>query len=237
MSSPLHIWITGAGRGIGAAIATALGTKHHVTLSGRHESSLRDIEKGIPAGNASVVECDVSDHESVARAYKAAVAVHGPVNILINNAGIAVFKSMLDLSINEFDAQIASNLRGTFLCTKSALPWMLENSQGMIITINSVSALQAFSGCTGYAASKAGTLGLTRSLRAEVRGNGIKVCDVFLGATSTEIWDPETIAKHEERMMLKQDVVQAIEFLVDGYHNPRTHIEEIVIRPQNGDLP
>ena len=236
MSAPLHIWITGAGQGIGAAIAMQLGTQHHITLSGRHEASLRGVSGALQHGNAAVVTCNVSDEQSIHQAHAAAVAVFGPVDVLINNAGVGVFTNLEDMSVEVFDEQIAVNLRGVFLCTKAVLPSMVERQRGMIITINSIASITAFSGCTAYGASKAGALALTRSLRSEVRDRGIKVTDILVGATETNIWSEENRVTLGERMMQSDDVAGAVQMIVDSFENPRTHFEEIVIRPQRGDL-
>ncbi len=236
MSAPLHIWITGAGQGIGAAIASQLGTQHHITLSGRHETSLRGIADTLPRGHASVVTCNVSDEQSIQQAHADAVAVFGPVDVLVNNAGIGVYTNLEDMSIQDFDEQISVNLRGVFICTKSVLPSMLLRQRGMIITINSIASVTAFLGCTAYGASKAGALALTRSLRNEVRDRNVKVTDLLVGATDTDIWSAQDRADSGERMMQSRDVAGAVQMVVDSFDNPRTHFEEIVIRPQRGDL-
>ncbi|HLP28907.1 MAG TPA: SDR family oxidoreductase [Candidatus Didemnitutus sp.] len=236
MSASLHIWITGAGRGIGAAIAHQLGAKHRITLSGRNEASLRQIENMLPGGHAAVVPCDVANEHSVSLAHAAATQLFGPVDVLINNAGIAVFTDLANMTVDAFDDQVAVNLRGVFLGIKSVLPNMLAQQKGMIITINSVAAITAFSGCTGYGASKAGALALSRSLRNEVRGKHIKVADVIVGATETDIWGKEERTLLGERMMQSEDVADAVQMIVSSYSNPRVQFEEILIRPQRGDL-
>lgn len=236
MSAPLHIWITGASRGIGAAIAQRLASRHHITLSGRDDASLRQVDSMLPRGHSAVVPCDVASVSSVRSAYVAATAVFGPVDVLINSAGIGIFSNLVSMTIEAFDDQIAINLRGVFLCTKNVLASMIERRQGMIITVNSIAAITAFSGCTGYGASKAGALALSRSLRSEVREHHIKVSDILVGATDTDIWTKEERASMGERMMQSEDVADAVEMLVASYHNPRVQFEEIIIRPQNGDL-
>ncbi len=236
MSSPLHIWITGAGRGIGAAIAIELGRKHHITLSGRNEAALLQVQSMLAGGKGAAIPCDVASESSVRLAHTAAVELFGPVDVLINNAGIGVFQNLAEMSIADFDDQIAVNLRGTFLCTRSVLESMIARKQGLIATINSVAALTAFAGCTAYAASKAGALALNRSLRCEVREHNVKVTDLIVGATDTEIWSESERETFSDRMMQASDVASAVAMLVEGFHNPRTHFEEIIIRPQNGDL-
>jgi 3-oxoacyl-[acyl-carrier protein] reductase len=237
MSASLHIWITGAGRGIGASVARHLGQRHRITLSGRNEASLQQIENMLPGGHAAVVPCDVADEASVRAAHEAAVRLHGPVDVLVNNAGIGIFGDLATMSVDEFDDQIAVNLRGVFLCTREVVRTMIARQRGLIITVNSVAAVTTFPGCTAYAASKAGALALSRSLRHEVRSHHIKVTDVLVGATDTEIWGEHERRTFGERMMMADDVAAAIGMIVDAADNPRTHYEEIIIRPQHGDLP
>lgn len=236
MSASLHIWITGAGRGIGAAIAQRLGKRHRLSLSGRNEASLRQIENVLPGGHSAVIPCDVADEASVRRAHSAAVGLHGPVDVLINNAGIGIFTDLATMTTEDFDDQIAVNLRGVFLCTRQVIPSMVERNHGLVITINSVAAVTPFAGCTAYGASKAGALALTQALRREVRSHHIKVTDILVGATETEIWGDQERESFRERMMQADDVAAAVDMVVAAADNPRTHYEEIIIRPQHGDL-
>jgi NAD(P)-dependent dehydrogenase (short-subunit alcohol dehydrogenase family) len=236
MVERLHIWITGASRGIGAAIAQQLAPAHNITLSGRNEASLLQIENMLPGGCAAVVPCDVADPVSVRDAYQEASALFGPVDVLIANAGIGIFKPLDEMSEQEFDDLIDINLRGVFYSTKAVLPSMIERRRGMIVDINSVSTLRAFPGNGAYAASKAGVAAMMRALRQEVRASGIKVTSVMIGATETDIWPDEARLEHAQRMMKAHDVAVAIEGVVNTFHNPRMHLEEVVVRPQNGDL-
>ena len=219
MHKPLHVWITGASRGIGKAIAEMGREQENVIISATTRA-----------------ECDVTHPASVAAAHAHMVAQHGPVDVLVNNAGVGIFADLATLSTRSFDETMAVNLRGPFLCIKSVLPLMLERKRGMILTINSVSAVTTFTGCTAYGASKAGLLALTRSLREEVRQHGIRVTDFLVGATSTEIWDQAARTEHAARMMLSSDIAGHVWTIVRTFDDPRSMIEEIIIRPQHGDL-
>lgn len=236
MTSPLHIWITGAGRGIGAAITRAIGSGNRCTISGRDRSTLEAIAAEFPPGAVHIAPCDVAQHEDVLTAHLSAVATFGPVNVLVNNAGIASFSPFTETSVDEFDRQVAINLRGVFSCCSAVVPTMIERREGMIITINSIAARTTFTACSTYSASKAGALALTQVLRAELREYGIKVCDVLVGATDTDIWAQQMRDDHGHRMLLGSDVAQAVATIVDSYHNPRLLFEELTIRPQLGDL-
>lgn len=236
MKTPLHIWITGAGRGIGAAITRALAHGNHCTISGRDHAALERLALDFPTDTIHVAPCDVSDHESVVRAHNQAVAAFGPVNVLVNNAGIATFRPFIETSIDDFDQQIGVNLRGVYSCCSAVVPSMITNKAGMIITINSIATRSTFTACSAYSASKAGALALSQVLRAELREYGIKVSDVLVGATDTDIWADAMRKDHGHRMLHDTDVAHAVATLVDAYANPRLLFEELVIRPQLGDL-
>lgn len=236
MSKPLHIWITGAGRGIGAAIARTIAAGNHCTVSGRNRESLDALASEFPPGNIAVAPCDVSDHSSVLAAHATAVTAFGPVNVLVNNAGIASFRPFVETTPEAFDEQIAVNLRGVYSCCSAVVPAMIEQQAGMIVTINSIAARTTFSSCSAYGASKAGALALTQVLRAELREYGIKVCDVLVGATDTDIWAKDMRQEHGHRMLHGSDVAQAVSMIIDSYSNPRLLFEELTVRPQLGDL-
>lgn len=236
MTESLHIWITGAGSGIGASVAHRLARAHRVSLLGRNAAALQEVGSLLPAQSWGITVGDVRNAESVAEAHAEAVRLHGPVDVLVNNAGVGIFKPLIDMTVEEFNEQIDVNLRGTFLCTKQVLTSMLERKSGMIININSIASITAYENGTAYAASKAGALTMMRTLRNEVRSAGVKITDILLGATQTSMWSDEAITEHRKRMMQADDVADCIQSLVAGYFNPRTHTEEIILRPQHGDL-
>ncbi len=229
------VWITGASRGIGKAIAERLVRDgYRVAMSARSTDTLREVADQFPDDRVVYVECDVRDEESVYFAYRTIEERFGRVDILVNNAGMGVFAHLVDLSVQDFDDMIATNLRGSFLCAKAVLPAMLRRKAGTILNINSVSAVTAFTASSGYGASKAGALAMSRSLRAEVRDHNIRVIDIILGATETEIWDEEERDQYRGRMIQPEDVADVVPALFNASH--RMMAEEIVIRPQRGDL-
>lgn len=237
MSERLHIWVTGAGRGIGEAITRSLATEHNLSISGRDTARLAEVITHAPSGSSIVAHaCDVRSEVSVREAYTTFVQAHGPVDVLINNAGIGIFRPLIDMSVAEFDDQISVNLRGLFLCIKAVLPTMIDRQRGQIVNINSIAACTAYTSSTAYGASKAGALALSRSLRNEVRDHGIKVHDLLVGATATDIWPDSARDEFGHRMMRPDDVASVVHDLVSDFFHPRTHIEELVLRPQRGDL-
>lgn len=230
------IWITGANRGIGAACAKHLvRTGAHIVLSARKADSLDSLTGSFAAeARYSVVGCDVAQSTSIDAAYKEIVFQKGAPDILINNAGIGIFAPFTELSSADMDAMLTTNLRGAMLCMQAVLPAMKENGGGVIVNVNSVAAVKTFANSSVYAASKAGLLAMSRVVREEVRESGIKVIDLMIGATETDIWNTEARTAFSPRMMQPDDIAEA---LLAALRLPsRMMPEELVLRPQLGDL-
>ena len=230
------IWVTGASRGIGAACAKhLLRTGANVAVSARKGDSLTTLTESLPKdARYHVVPCDVASKDSVDAAIRDITFKLGAVDILLNNAGLGIFAPFHELSIDDADAMLNVNLRGAFLCTQAVLPSMMERSEGVIVNINSVAALKTFKNGSMYAASKAGLLAMSRVVREEVRDYGIKVIDLMIGATETDIWSVEARNEFSPRMMQPDDIAESL--LATLRLSPRMMPEELVLRPQRGDL-
>ncbi|NLO19019.1 MAG: SDR family oxidoreductase [Ignavibacteria bacterium] len=232
------IWISGGSRGIGAAISKKL-MEHNpfLFISGTSQDSFKNLDESIKNNpNVFTLPCNVLNEKEIENCVKIILEKQGKIDFLINNAGVLRFNSILDAGVEEFDNQIGVNLKGLFLCIKSVLPSMLEKKSGTIININSVSAIKTYKYNGIYSASKAGALALSRCLREEVRRNGIKVIDIIPGATSTEIWQKEIREKSGSLMMDALDIAEAVAQIVLLSNNKKLMLEEIIIRPQFGDL-
>ncbi|MES2765095.1 MAG: SDR family oxidoreductase [Bacteroidota bacterium] len=229
------VWITGASRGIGAALAHEFDKNGAIViLSSRSEESLLKLQSQNSFKNSDIIPCDVVNEGEVLKAHAEIISRFENVDILINNAGTATFKPIWETTTEEFDAQIAVNLRGTFLCSKAVLPRMIERKSGAIVNINSVAAVNSFKNCSAYGASKAGALALSRSMREEVREFGIKIIDMLVGATETDIWGDDMRAEAGHRMMQPEDIAQTIVNALKM--SERAMIEEILLKPQLGNL-
>lgn len=236
--SNLKIWIIGASRGIGAAIARNLSeTGATLFLSSRSSETLKKIADEL-SGNAKVFAfpVDASDETQVSKTYEKIKAVFGSPDVVINNAGIGIFKNLIDIDYEEFDRMIDVNLKGVFNACKATLPDMIERRKGTIININSISTKTTFVNSSVYSATKAGALAMSRALREEVRDKGIKIVDIFPGATNTDIWKAELREKFSDDMIKPEEIAETVRRALELSTIDGMMVEEISVRPQGGDL-
>lgn len=182
--------VTGATRGIGRATARLFAREGAaVTVAGRSEAEGSSVVEEITSagGRAIFVATDVSKSADVRRMVEATVAEFGGIDALVNNAGIEVGKPLLETSEDEFDHLIAVNLKGHWLCAMAVVPEMQRRGRGSIVNTSSVLALASMRDCGVYTASKAGIIGLTRSMALEWTPLGIRVNCVLPGSTETEM--------------------------------------------------
>jgi NAD(P)-dependent dehydrogenase (short-subunit alcohol dehydrogenase family) len=228
--------ITGASQGIGLAIAGALAAEGcNVVISGRKQSTLNRAARQLAKFGVQVLPqvCDVRDERAVAALPAAVKKTFGRLDILINNAGVANESlPVAKLPVEAWRQAIDTNLTGTFLVTKAALPLMKRGS--VILNNLSVAAKTAFPNMAGYVAAKHGALGLTKTLREELRPKGIRVIALMLGAVDTDIWESFWSGAPRKKMMSPETVARAV---VDALRLPdNSTVEELVIRPTVGAL-
>jgi 3-oxoacyl-[acyl-carrier protein] reductase len=183
--------VTGASRGIGRACAVALA-KAGWTVAIGYRSSEQDaketLEALLAAGTPGLaVSLDVTDDASVQEAFRRGSDEAGPVTGLVNNAGMSRDGLLLKYPMDVYEQTMATNLRGAFLCSRAALRGMLRERWGRIVNMSSAVALHGNAGQTVYAATKAGLVGLTRSLAREVGAKGITVNAVCPGLLDTDM--------------------------------------------------
>ncbi|HLP25411.1 MAG TPA: SDR family oxidoreductase [Acidobacteriota bacterium] len=231
------ILVTGASQGIGAAIARVFAAEVNgarLALVARNARNLRAVAAECARLGAEAVTfaCDTSDEAAVAKMARAVAKRFGAVDVLINNAGAFTQAKFVETDVAEFDRMIAVNLRSAFLVTRAFLPAMLERKSGDVFFMSSIAGLGAYPNAAAYCAAKFGVTGLAQVLRAETRDTGIRVCCVHPGATWSPSWSGSGVAP--ERIMPAEDVARAF---FDVYRlGRRTVVEEIVLRPQLGDL-
>lgn len=228
--------ITGGSRGIGLAIARGLAKQHcHLVLTGRHLLKLEKVGRELSREGIRVLAkaCDVRDPGAVKALGVSVRREFRRIDILINNAGVAQPNlPVAKLAYHQWKSVVDTNLTGMFLVTREMLPLMRK---GTIIVNNlSIAAKRVFPGSSAYNASKHGALGLTDTLREELRSAGIRVIALLPGATDTEIWETLWPEAPRKKMMSAGTVAQAV---VSALSLPAdSTVEELTILPTSGTL-
>jgi NAD(P)-dependent dehydrogenase (short-subunit alcohol dehydrogenase family) len=223
--------VTGAGRGIGAAIARRLAARGAASvLLGRTQSSLDQTARAIvdSGGTSEVIPCDVTVLPQIEYAAARVDSTFGRVDLLVNNAGIGGFNGQLhNLPPEEWDRILNTNLRGVYYAIRCFAPLMIRANSGHIINISSLAGKNPLPNGAAYAASKWGLNGLTYSVAEELRKHNVRVSVICPGSVHTE-FDSHT-GKDSRKMLQPDDVAHAVETLVT--QTPQSFISEILIRP------
>jgi NAD(P)-dependent dehydrogenase (short-subunit alcohol dehydrogenase family) len=223
--------VTGAGRGIGEAVALRLASMGaRVVLTARDETRLQKVKQAIEdrAGNALVIPCDLTDANAVAALGQQVQATCGRCDILINNAGISVArKPLVDLPLAEWDQMMDTNLRAPYLMIRALAPMMIAARSGHIINISSLAGKNTLPEGAAYSASKWGLNGLTYSVAEELRQHNVRVSVIAPGSVNTGF--SRSGAKDPKRMIQPEDVAQVVAMLVT--QAPTSFVSEVLLRP------
>jgi len=223
MARPVAV-VTGAARGIGLAVTRRfLGDGYGVALLDIDAETLARTAAALAAGESVLaIECDVAEPHQVQTAIDRVAARFGRIDALVNNAGIAVFKPILETTYEEWARVIAVNLTGPFLCTQACAPVMLANGGGAVVNIGSISGLRASTLRVAYGTSKAALMHLTKQQAAELGERGIRVNAVAPGPVDTamakQVHTPDIRADYHDAIPLNRygsedEIAAAVAFL------------------------
>ncbi|GAA4450051.1 SDR family oxidoreductase [Nibrella saemangeumensis] len=227
------IIISGASRGIGRATALLLAEKGaRVVATARSADELKTLEEQ-SGGRIVAVAGDVASEADMQQVVQTALDRFGRIDVVINNAGYGVFKNVDELTVEEWDALMATNVKGTFLLTKAALPAMKEQGEGHIIVVASDVAKRTFAGGSLYTASKYAQEAFMGALRKEVRPLGIKVSGVYSGLVDSHFHAKGQGHETSQNWLKEKDMANALYYIV----SQPTHvvIDELMIHPLEQD--
>jgi 3-oxoacyl-[acyl-carrier protein] reductase len=235
MSTRSTAFVTGATQGIGRATAFALGRAgYRVGVCARTASKVEAVvselrAEGIEAAGAAA---DVADPEQVRRSVALVIEQLGEIGVLVNNAGVLIARPFEELTLEDWDVTMATNLRSLYLVTREVLPGMRRRREGTIVNVASLAGRNGFAGGTAYTASKHAVLGFARSLMLEVRKEGVRVVTVCPGSVDTGMLvDQPMLSPNRERILRPEDVADAI---LHAVRLPgRALVSELDIRPTN----
>jgi 3-oxoacyl-[acyl-carrier protein] reductase len=228
--------ISGASSGIGEQLSIKLANLNYkVILISRNKDKLLSIKKSIKKNNqkCQIIVADISKPDIIDK-LKSQIEFPSQISVLINNAGIGLFDKIQDISIDDWNQQINTNLRGSFLLSQFFVPFMIDNKFGKILFMNSVAGLNPYPYATAYVASKYALRGFSSSLREELREHNIKVISIHPGAVDTPLWDKAGSDFPKIDMMSANDVA---DMTIQAIIAPNNVVcEEIVIRRTAGDF-
>lgn len=220
-------FVTGGSRGIGAAIVKRLARDGaHVVAVARNLDKLQEVVSAVTGagGSAEAVACDIADPKALAEAIEQTAEKHGRFDILVNNAGITRDGLILRMDDEDFDSVISTNLKSAFVAIRTAARPMMRSKGGRIVNISSVSGVAGNAGQANYAASKAGLIGLSKSVAKELAGKNITCNVVAPGFITTDMTDvlndqiKETVKTHIplKRFGQPEEIAAAVAFLASA---------------------
>jgi 3-oxoacyl-[acyl-carrier protein] reductase len=228
------VLITGASKGIGRETALLLAQKGAMlAISARNENLLKEVAN-LCSTEVLIFPSDMSVEKEISNFIQAAYKKFGRIDILVNNAGLGIFKSVSETKTEDWDTMFNLNVRGLFIATREALPYLREAGESVIVNVASLAGKNAIAGAAGYVATKHAVLGFSRSLMLEERKNGIRVLSICPGSVDTPFFDrdAEQFKPGNRGKILKpEDIASSIIHMIELPQNAM--ISEIDIRPSN----
>jgi 3-oxoacyl-[acyl-carrier protein] reductase len=234
-SSPQTAFVTGATEGIGRATAYAFGRAgYKVGVCARTESKVRRLveelnREGIEAAGAAA---DVGQPDQAERAVEQVSRALGEIEILVNNAGILIAKPFEELTLEDWDATMTTNVRSLYLMTRAVLPAMRRRRRGTVVNVASLAGRHGFVGGTAYTASKHAVLGFSRSLMLEARKDNVRIITICPGSVATGMMQDQPMLKADPNRILQPEDVAAT--ILQAVTLPdRALVSELDLRPTN----
>jgi NAD(P)-dependent dehydrogenase (short-subunit alcohol dehydrogenase family) len=220
--------VTGSTKGIGLAIAERLVNEGaEVVVSARTATDVAEVATRL-GGHALGIPCDVADPEACQSLVDRTLERFGRLDVLVNNAGFGIFKSIADMTVEEWRRQIDVNLGGVFYCSKAALPHLSASGDGFIVNIGSLAGRNFFAGGTGYNAAKAGLVALSEAMMLDVRYADVRVSIVMPGSVNTHFNGKEQSAERSWPLEA-DDCALAVMQLLD--YPKGAHLSRVEMRP------
>jgi hypothetical protein len=227
----MNIVITGASKGIGKAIAERFAIENHrVIICSRKEENLKSIKDSFPS--ILTFLCDVSIKDEILRFGDFVLENFETIDVLINNAGIFVPGKLTEEADGVLEKTIDTNLYSAYYLTRKLAPKFIEQRNGYIINMCSVASFKAYENGGSYSISKFALLGLSKTLREELKPYDIKVTAIMPGATLTDSW--QGVDLQENRFSKPEDIAELIYTIT--HISKLSVVEELIIRPQLGDI-
>ena len=231
------ILITGAASGIGRAVALrAAEAGANLVLAGHDANGLATLESEMHSFGARfiTVEMDVRRRADVQALVARAVDLFGGIDVLLNAAGIGIMRPALELTEDEFDQMLDTNLKGTFLMAQAAAAAMATRKKGLIINLPGVLGKAPMMGAAGYAASKYGVVGLTKTMALDLKRAGVRFCLLHFGGVDSPFWDTIDMRVQRDKMLTLDDAATAVMYAItqpDGLV-----LSELVLQPESHQL-
>lgn len=223
--------ITGGTKGIGLGIAfSLLADGYNVVITGRSEESAKRVADDLKSQFGNRIEgmaCDVRNYESQVDCVSKTIDLFGSLDVMIANAGVGHFSSIEDMTVDQWNSTIDTNLTGVFYSTKASID-ALKKSEGYLITIASLAGTNFFQKGSAYNASKFGLVGFTQAVMLDLRQYGVKVTTIMPGSVST-YFNGHTPSEADQWKIQPEDLGQMVSDLLKM--NPRTLPSKIEVRP------
>ena len=228
--------VTGGGKGIGCALALRLASiGYDLVVAARNQSEIAEVARRCRqlGRRAIAVTTDICEEASVSKMFANSIKEFGTIDLLVNNAGIGIFKPLIETSLAEWEQVIKTNLTGAFLCARYAFRLMKEQGGGSIVNVSSVVGIKGYPNQGAYTASKHGLVGLSKVLAEEGRPFNIRVNVICPGGVATEMVRQSRPDLNPDEIIQPEDVADLLEYLVKM--PPRVSVDLVHLRRFNSN--